>query len=228
MIYLRGTDGSPALRLAEGTGIALSPDKKWVLASLAAGAGKKERHALLPTGPGEPKELPMEKLDPRWGAFTPDAKRIVFGAVGPDRKRRLYVQEVPAGKPRAISDDGADIQTWTSPVSPDGRFVVGFRGAECFLYPLEGSGPARAVTGILENDQVIQWSADSRSLYVYRRPEPQVWLVDVETGKRRLWKELPLEREMVGLRVRVTPDGASYVYASVTTLSGLYLVDGLR
>ena len=27
---------------------------------------------------------------------------------------------------------------------------------------------------------------------------------------------------------RVTPDGASYVYASVTTLSGLYLVDGLR
>ena len=100
-IYLRGTDGSPALRLSEGMGMALSPDKQRVLAVFPAEGGKPARLVLLPTGPGEPKDLPIEKLEPEWGAFTPDGKRVVFSVSSPDQDDRLYVQDIAAGNPRA-------------------------------------------------------------------------------------------------------------------------------
>ncbi len=229
VIYLRGTDGSPALRLAGGWGTALSPDKQWVLASLTQ-PGKPSRRVLLPTGPGEPKELPTEKLDPRWGAFTPDAKRIVFAAVGPDGESRLYVQEIPKGKPRAISPNGVEIQMLMSPVSPDGRSVVGFREGRAWVYPIDGGGEGRAVPGVAPDDRVIQWSADSRSVYVYSgRERPlRLFLLDLETGQKRLWKEFPLDESAGPVRLRVTPDGRSYVYRTSVTLSELYLVEGLR
>ncbi|HEX7254288.1 MAG TPA: protein kinase [Thermoanaerobaculia bacterium] len=229
-IYLRGTDGRPALRLAEGWGAALSPDKQWVLAHPVVGPGKPSRPTLVPTGPGEPKELPMQMLDSRWGAFTPDGKGIVFAAIGPDGKSRLYVQEIPTGVPRAISPNGVEIQGQTSPVSPDGRYVVGFREGRPEVYPLDGSGEGRVVPGVQPGDRVIQWSADSRSVYVYSPQERplKVFLLDLETGRKRLWKEFSLDESAGFARVRVTPDGRYYVYGARTTFSELYLVEGLR
>lgn len=229
-IYLRGTDGSPALRLAEGWGVALSPDKQWVLASLFTGPGKLERRVLLPTGPGEPKALPGEKLDPQWGAFTPDGKHVVFAATGPDGESRLYVQEIPAGRPRAIGPNGVLIQPFTSPVSPDGRSVVGFREGRAWVYPVDGGGDGRAVPGVSSGDRVIQWSADSRSVYVHgSRERPlRLFLLDLETGQKRLWKEFPLEESAGRAQVRMTPDGRSYVYGAIVTVGELYLVEGLR
>jgi hypothetical protein len=53
-IYLRGTDGTPAVRLGEGVPLALSPDKQWVLSTPVAA----DRLVVLPTGVGQPKTLP--------------------------------------------------------------------------------------------------------------------------------------------------------------------------
>jgi eukaryotic-like serine/threonine-protein kinase len=229
-IYLRGTDGSPALRVAEGRGIALSPDKKWVLAAVASGPGKPDRLVLLPTGPGEPRELPTENLDPGWGAFTPDGKRIVFAADASDGKSRLYVQEIPAGKPHAIGPEGLRIAPLSSPVSPDGRYVVGLGKGPPSVYPIDGTGEGRAVPGFASGERVAQWSADSHGIYVYdMRAQPlRIFLLDLETGQKRLWKEIPLDEMVRGVRARVTPDGRFYVYSSRTSLADLYVVDGLR
>ncbi len=229
-IYLRGTDGSPALRVGEGRGIALSPDKRWVLAAQAAGPGKPERLALLPTGPGEPRDLPTEGLEPGWGAFTPDGKRIVFSADRPNGKSGLYVQEISAGKPRAIGPAGLETQMLVSPVSPDGRSVVGFLGGRPSLYPIDGVGEVRAVPGFAPGDRFIQWTADSRGAYVYAdRDRPlKVFLLDLETGQKRLWKEIPVDDTAGRVRVRVTPDGRFYVYGVTDTVGELYLVEGLR
>jgi hypothetical protein len=56
----------------------------------------------------------------------------------------------------------------------------------------------------------------------------RVFLFDLETGQKRLWKEIPLDESAGGVRVRVTPDGRSYVYSTIVTVGELYLVEGLH
>ncbi|MFZ0287207.1 MAG: hypothetical protein WAL32_18410 [Terriglobales bacterium] len=48
--YVRQTDGSPAFRLGDGNGFALSPDKKWVVGGLPK---PPVQFYLLPTGAGD-------------------------------------------------------------------------------------------------------------------------------------------------------------------------------
>jgi len=227
--YLRSTDGSPALRLFEGTGTALSPDKRWVLAVFPAGGGKTARLVLLPTGPGQPRDFPIGKLVPEWGAFTPDGKRVVFSAgSGPDQEDRLYVQDIAAGSPRVIGP--AYLMDYATPVSPDGRSVIAYQRGLAWVYPIDGGGEGRVLPGLARADRVVQWSADSRSVYVYSpRERPlKVFLLDLGTGRKRLWKELPLDESEGRIRVRVTPDGRFYVYGTTAVRSELYLVDALR
>jgi Tol biopolymer transport system component len=235
-VYLRGTDGTPAVRLGDGFADALSPDRKWVLANVDQGPGSPSRRVLLPTGPGETRDLAKDGLSPNAGpggrgAFTPDGKRIVFATTGTDGKNRLYVQEIPDGKPHAVSGADVDIESFTSPVSADGRFVVGISGArqgQPMLYPIDGIGQPRPIPGVAAGDTVIQWTPDSRSVYVHKTQDRTIWLLDVGTGQRRLWKELPVDDSFFRLVVRITPDGKSYVYSGVNILSDLYLVEGLR
>jgi len=193
------------------------------------GVRKLKDLTLLPTGSGETKILKNAGFtDFGWAAFSPDGKKVIFSAEAPGRPSRLYVQDIPDGGPLPISPEGYRLPPWSNPVSPDGRFVVGQRKGQYSLHPV-GGGDARPVPALSEEDLVIQWTADGRSLYVFRRggkPTTRVFLVDVETGLRRLWREI----EHVGAlgRLRVTPDGGSYVYSTIRTLSELYVVEGLR
>jgi hypothetical protein len=56
----------------------------------------------------------------------------------------------------------------------------------------------------------------------------KVFLVDLATGQKHLWKEFPLDESDGRVRVRVTPDGRFYVYGTTAVRSELYLVDALR
>src|SRR5205085_3359618 len=56
-VYMRGTDGSPAVRLGEGYAFALSPDGRWVLAGTESVGGKPNSIVLLPTGTGQTRTL---------------------------------------------------------------------------------------------------------------------------------------------------------------------------
>ena len=58
-VYLRGTDGSPAVRLGSGRPLALSPDGAW---ALTMPLDPPERFVLLPTGAGEERTLPLAPL----------------------------------------------------------------------------------------------------------------------------------------------------------------------
>ena len=49
-VFLRDTDGSPPVRIGEGTGEAISPDTKWVITKPAKGGAL----SLVPTGAGRP------------------------------------------------------------------------------------------------------------------------------------------------------------------------------
>jgi hypothetical protein len=76
----------------------------------------------------------------------------------------------------------------TSPVSPDGKYVIGVRDGQALLVSLDGAGQSRVLPDLSPpGDRIVQWSADSHRLYVYRRGEPpaRVWLYEVETGRRQ-------------------------------------------
>ena len=228
-VYLRATDGSQAVRIGEGYGHALSPDKKWVLARREENG--RQTFVLMPTGPGQPRPLAFEGLDVTSGVFTPDSQRIVFDATAPGQPSRLYVADLSGGKPRAVGPPGTRLQPFTSPVSPDGRRVVAIREGKVSVLPLDGTGEPREFPGFREGlSRFAQWSSDGRSLYyTERNPRAlQVDLYDVETGTRRLWKEIPVDPSLTRTIVRITPDGRGYVYSGRTVSSELYLVEGLR
>ncbi len=235
VVCLRKTDGSPAVRLGEGGAQALSPDGKWALSRLPSPDAPL---VLLPTGSGERKLLKSEGVRIGYGAalWFPDGKRILVAGSEPGHGVRLYVQDLEGGKPRPITPEGVIanriIGRFVS-LSPDGKFVAAIgpdpKGA---LYPVDGGGP-RPIPGLEAGEFPLRWSADGRWLYV-RKPDElpaRVFLIEVDTGRRMLWKELmPGDSAGVGriYTILLTPDGKSYAYDYERSLSDLYLAEGLK
>ncbi|HEY3204738.1 MAG TPA: protein kinase [Thermoanaerobaculia bacterium] len=230
-IYLRKTDGAPAVRLGEGSAIALSPDGKWVLASVPSGGGRPERLVVLPTGPGESRVLNDRLENFRGAAWLPDGRRFVFAAQEKGHGPRIRVQDLAGGDSRPLSPEGVWIPVATNLLSPDGRFVLGIQGrAKASLYPLEGGEP-RPVAGLKADDVPIQWSEDGQFLYVHQRFEVpnKVWLLDPATGKKQPWLEIKPGEPVLALPILLmTRDGKSYVYGAQRVFSELYIVEGLR
>jgi len=227
-VYIRDTDGSPAIRLGEGGANALSPDKKWVIVQTP---GAPEQLRLLPTGAGETQPLTSDTINHQWARWFPDGKRLAFSGNEPEHGVRLYVQDVSAGKPKAISPEGVDATAFA--VSPDGQMVVGIGpDQKGYLYPSAGGDP-RIVNGMDAGDIPINWNQDSRSIYFYRTGEvpAKVYQLDLATGKKTLWKQIvPVDSTGVSTigPIMVTPDGKTYVYGFHRTLADLYLVEGLK
>ena len=228
-IYLRTTDGGPAVRIAEGEALALSPDKKWALARREEGGTRKL--FIVPTGAGQPRALGFEGLDVATGAFTPDGTKIAFEASAAGQPNRIYVVDAAGGEPRPVGPPGVSFQLWLSPISRDGRRAVGVRAGKLVVFSLDGSGEPRELPGLSSpQERPAQWSADSRSLYVYSRVDRgvKVELYDVETYEKRPWKIIPIDESLTRFSVRLTPDGQGYVYGAWGVSSALYLVEGLR
>jgi Tol biopolymer transport system component/predicted Ser/Thr protein kinase len=227
-VYVRNTDGSPAIRLGEGSATALSPDQKWVI---IATPSSPEQLRLLPTGAGETQSLTNDSINHQWVRWFPDGKRFAFAGNEKERGVRLYTQDIAGGKPKAISPEGVDAQAFA--VSPDGQFVVGIGpDQKGYLFSATG-GDARPVNGIEAGDIPITWSQDGRSIYLYRSGEvpAKVYRLELATGKRTVWKQIaPLDPTGVSTigPILMTPDGKTYVYGFHRTLGDLYLVEGLK
>ncbi|MGH9643016.1 MAG: TolB family protein, partial [Terriglobales bacterium] len=227
-VYIRNTDGTPAIRLGEGGASALSPDQKWVLVVTPIAPGQLR---LLPTGAGETQSLTNDSINHQWARWFPDGKRFLFSGNEPGRGVRFYTQDVSGGKPKAISLEGIDAQNFA--VSPDGRFVVGIGpDQKGYLFPSAGGDP-RIVDGMEPGDVPINWSEDGRSIYLYRTGEvpAKVYRLVLATGKKTVWKEIaPLDATGVSTigPILMTPDGKTYVYGFHRTLGDLYLVEGLK
>jgi eukaryotic-like serine/threonine-protein kinase len=227
-VYLRNSDGSPAVLLGEGSAIALSPDGKWVISQPP---GSPAQFRLLPTKAGEPRSLTNDSINHNWAHWLPDGKRFVFSGNEPGKGVRLYIQDIDGGKPTAISPEGTHATAFLP--SPDGTTIAGLGPDQlAYLFPVNGS-EAKPVRGLQAGEQPINWTADGSSLYVYRPGEvpAKVYLVEIATGKRILWKQLvpsdPAGVETIG-PILITPDGKACVYGYHRTLSDLYMVEGLK
>jgi len=226
-VYLRKTDGSPAIRLSEGNGVALSPDEKWAVVRPNVAPAPL---LLLPTGVGEAKPLFEDSINHVWARWLPDGKQLVFSGNEAGHGVRFYVEPVEEGKPRPISPEGVNPVVV---ISPTGDFIASNGpDSKIYLYPVAGGEP-RPVPGTQPGEIATGWSADGRRLYVYRFGEipAKVVQIDLTTGARTPWKEL-VPSDAAGIDtirgVEIAPDAKSYVYGYIRTLSDLYLVEGLK
>jgi Tol biopolymer transport system component/predicted Ser/Thr protein kinase len=227
-VYIRNTDGTPAIRLGEGGATALSPDQKWAIVQTPSSP---EQLRLLPTGAGETQSLTNDSINHQWARWFPDGKRFVFSGNETGRGVRLFTQDVAGGKPKAISPEGVDAQAFA--ISPDGQMVVGIGpDQKGYLFSSAG-GDSRIVKGMEPGDIPINWAQDARSIFLYRTGEvpAKVYRLELATGKKTVWKQIaPLDPTGVSTigPIMMTPDGKTYVYGFHRTLGDLYLVEGLK
>jgi len=230
-VYLRGTAGGEAVGLGEGKPMALAPDGKWVL---ALKGGRPSQLTILPTGAGEPKLLPRSGIQEYYsGAWFPGGKKILFSGETSDHVPRSFIQDVEGGEARPVTAAGVRATL----ISPDGTHLAAYGPeGDYFVVPVGGGEPLR-IRGTERGDELIQWSADGRYLYVKGPNESYVELfkIDLMTGKREPWKKLEVPNKVgfVGIQngpgaIRITPDGKSYIYTSWQALGELYIADGLK
>jgi dipeptidyl aminopeptidase/acylaminoacyl peptidase len=226
-VYIRPTDGAPAIRVAnEGFADDLSPDGRTSLLT----SETRRQVSLIPTGPGEPQKLEPHGIELYGGAlWFPDGRRILVTGSEPGKGARSYIQDRDGGAPRPITPEG----TRALSISPDGLWVAAVGSDNLIsLWPV-GGGASRVVPGSEPGDRPVAWSADARSLWLFRRGEvpTNVFRLDIATGRRELWKTL-VPPDPAGvysiIEFCITPAGDAYFYSYRRLLSQLFLVTGLE
>ncbi len=227
-IYLRTTDGAPAIRLGEGVPLALSFDKQWVIATSVAG----DRMTLLPTGVGQQKTLARGGITNYFPAarWLPNGREILLSATEAGKRSRIYLQSVDGGDPRPITQEGV---FGRMAVLPDGkRFITRGLDRRLAVFSLDG-GEGKPIAGADARDLPIVISADGTSLYVHAGADmpAQIASINLRTGERNIVRTLlPPDPSGVTsiLRIVMTPDARSYAYTYVRAISALYLLAGIR
>jgi DNA-binding winged helix-turn-helix (wHTH) protein/Tol biopolymer transport system component len=231
-VYLRKTDGSPAVRLGDGIPIQFSNDGKWVLTSYPSGLkpAATPQLVLLPTGAGQAVTLTHDSIHHGFATLLPDGKRFLFDGVEPGHAPRSWVQDGSDQKPRPITPEGVI----GNHVSPDGKLMAAVDPDHKFwLYPVDGGQLPIALSGIQRGEVPIGWSADSKHLFVaaVEGVPVAIYRTDVSTGRRQFVSKVA-PSDLAGLwgflTVHITPNGKSYVYSDYRILSDLYLASGLK
>ncbi|MBV9609862.1 MAG: PD40 domain-containing protein, partial [Acidobacteria bacterium] len=226
-VYMRPTDGSPAVALGHGFGVALSPDDAW---ALTATLSNPSQYVLQPTGAGEPRTVTHDEIDHLPQArFLPDGKRVVFIGRESGHAGRVYLLDVDSGATKALTPEG----TVGRALSPDGKYLAVKSNGTWMKWPIEGGEPS-AIAGLKQDDIVFAWTGDGKQLYVARPDEARprrIYLFDPVTQKRTLWKSFG-PPDLTGASGAAIPyisvDGKHYVYGVSRSLGDLYLVTGLK
>ena len=221
-VGLRGTDGSPVVRLGEGEAQDLSRDGKWALAVVPISP---QQLVLYPTGAGEPRRLERGGLLSYDSArFFPDGRRVLACGHEAGHAVRCYVQSVDGGLPRPMTLEGTSF----GEVSPDGRMVAVTSADGLRIQPVDGANSS-TVPGTTVDERMIRWDRNGGSVLVYRGSEipATVERVDVRTGKREFVRKVEPPDASGVLNVRevvLSEDERAHVYTFRRMLSHLFLV----
>ena len=223
--YVRGIRGTPAVRLGEGRPWSISPDKKWVVVTTGSFP---PQLVLLPTSSGEPKRYPPMKDDISYPTFLGDGKHIIFIRKG--GSARTYLMALDTGEVKPALPEGVIGIV----VSPDGKHVVASSHSDPTdkIYDLAG-GPPQPIKGITKDEYVTAWGNPPLPLYVvsHEGSGKSLFRLDPATGERRFWHSwirAPAAGVWMNADLRVARDAQAYGYSYYSTLSQLYIADGLR
>ena len=224
-VYIRSIDGSPAIRLGDGTSESLSPDGKWVL-SIPRNR-KAPQIMMLPTGVGQPRQVTNDALSHRNARWFPDGKHILFQGNEPGQPPRLWMQAVDGGPPRAVTPENVGGVL----VTPDNTRVLGRSiDRRYFFYPIDGGAPV-PVPGLQSSDVPIRFTEDGHSLFVssFGKVPALLTKVNLLTGERSVQRTVqpPDPSGLINVGpIYVTADGGTVVYSYTRLLSSVYLAAG--
>ena len=235
-VLIRRTDGSAPVKIGRGRAQDLSPDGKWAL-SITPSAPN--RVLLLPTGPGEPRQIDVGDLVPNAGVFVPPGQNLaVVGAR--NGSPSAVIVDIASGKLRTF--ELAELQArefsgrryLRTHVSPDGSLLaIMTDDGKVLAWPLPGGGPARQLTTLEPHEVFVGWSADPAriQLATWNGPTARIDALDVATGRRTAIRDITVD-DPAGLltvpALYLSGDAQTYIYGSARMLSTLYLVTGLR
>ena len=181
-VYVRNTDGSPAIRLGEGSGFALSPDGKWAASHPNIVPSP---IIVLPTGVGETRAVAPDGLNHVRLQWLANGKQFVFSGNEPGKGLRLYVESSDGGKASQLVQRElmipfqlhliASLQPQLAPM-----------GNSMFIRTLAGGEP-RLVTSAEPGEAATGWTADSNSLFVFHFGEipERVTQITLATGQKK-------------------------------------------
>jgi len=225
-VFVRGTDGSPAVAIGEGYAAAISPDGKW---AVTISPDDSRKLTIVPVGAGEIRNIAVSDISFGMGKWLPDNRRYLVPGQQSNHPGRVYVIDRISGQVQPLTPEGI---VGASP-SPDGLWLpVRDGGGRFWLWPVNG-GEKRPLNGVQPEQFTIGWRDSKSILLTSNRQEDRiprrVYVLDIATGHQQFWKALG-PSDTAGMRSigPIVFAGTSYVYGYTRQLSDLFLTSGLR
>ena len=224
-IYLRKTDGSPAVQLGYGNRPSLSPDGKWV--ACIHHEGERSSLMLLRTGPGESRFPRLDGMHFDGVEWFPDGKRILFTGHQADHATRTWVYDLEANQSTPVTPEG----TRGTRVSPDGKWFVTVDPHKLLLSPV-GGGDSKEVVALENGESVVRWSGDGRYLFLQQREPTSIKIsrLELTTHRKEPWLVVKVPEPGAQLfgPLALSADGKACASTFQRDLANLFLVRGLK
>lgn len=222
--YIRRADSPSAIRVGEGSAMAISPDGKW---AITASDRDRSKLNLVPLTPGETRTLSGQGVIYDWVHVFPDGKRLLAGGTVAGGKFSMFTQTLDGAKPQPINTNAYVLQ---ATISPDGKLIAGIdTNNRLQIVPVDGGEPRIIPLGFQAFP--LRWASDSNSLLVQAGSgvPAEIFRLDIKTGKYKQWRALA-PADLAGVLVIspavISSDEKSYAYSYSRTLSELFTVDG--
>jgi eukaryotic-like serine/threonine-protein kinase len=224
-IYLRKTDGSPAIQLGYGNRPSLSPDGKWV--ACIHHVGDRSSLMLLPTGPGESQFPKIDGVHFDNVEWFPDSKRILFTGNETGHATRTWMYDPETSKTTPLTPEG----TRGTRVSPDGQRFVTVDPHKLLVSPVVG-GDSSTIVDLQNGESVARWSGDGRYLFLQQREPTSINISRLELATHRKEPWLVVKVPEPGAQffgpLALSADGKACATTFQHDLANLFLVRGLK
>lgn len=222
-VFFRDTDGSPPAKIGQGLGLAISPDKKWVITKPDKGGPM----YLVPTGAGEMKQLTHDEVKYDSARYLPDGKHLVALGIEKGHGIRDYIIDLSSGDSKPLTPEGIGGLRLT----PDGSgLLVRNPEGRTGIWKIEG-GSFQAVAGLDPKYAVLGFTLDGKEMYVFDRSSTErnvsVLRFDPATQKISPWKTFGNPANSSGPPV-FSRDGRAYYYVYTQLQSVGYVATGIK
>ena len=228
-VFIRDTNGGPAVRLGQGSSRDLSDDGKWAVV-LRQNMSPPD-FMMLPTGVGQPRTISTGKIVPNRGHLMPGAKELMFDGHEEGHASRVYVMNVDGGPAKPLTPEGFNLPRGGL-LSPDGKRLLVVSADGVAVVAADGGEP-QLVRGSQPGELAIGWASDGHSIFVGTRGDTTcaVSRLDTSTGARTPPKSYG-PTDVAGVVAVSCPNFAAdevhYVLGYTRSLSDLFLVEHLK